>query len=87
MNESSTLLFLTPGIEDYLADSLFHGLRTVLGERCVDWPRRDPLYADFPAERRARLYGNGSTLYDAPIPDIDLQLRRVTRSAGAPMSA
>jgi hypothetical protein len=58
-------------MEDYLADSLLHGLKTLVGEDVVDAPRRDSLYRDFTAERRARIYGCGFTLYgmleDAPV--------------------
>jgi hypothetical protein len=58
--------------EDYLADSLLHGLRTVLGEACVDAPRRDALYADFADERRRALYGRGFTLYGRLDPSVDI---------------
>lgn len=57
------MLFLHANSEDYLADSLLHGLRLVLGDEVVDVPRRDALYDDLPAERRAALYGRGFTLY------------------------
>src|SRR3954465_315615 len=57
------VLFLTPDVEDYLADSLLHGLRQVLGEQCVDWPKREVVYDTFPADRRPQLYGRGFTLY------------------------
>ena len=59
----SALLFLQANSEDYLADSLLHGLRRVLGDGVVDVPRRDALYDDYPAERRGALYGRGFTLY------------------------
>jgi hypothetical protein len=32
------ILMLFGDSEDYLADSLFHGLRTLLGEDAVDYP-------------------------------------------------
>ena len=38
------VLFLHANSEDYLADSLLHGLRLLLGSRIVDVPRRDALY-------------------------------------------
>jgi hypothetical protein len=56
------VLFLAPGHDDFLADGLFHGLRTLLGPAAVDVPRIDHLYADHPVERRARLHGLGFTL-------------------------
>jgi hypothetical protein len=56
------VLFVGPGHDDFLADGLFHGLRTLLGADAVDWPRIDHLYADYPLERRASLHGLGFTL-------------------------
>jgi hypothetical protein len=65
------VLYLTGNAEDYLADSLLHGLRQVLGENVVDVPRRDPLYEDLDPERRTRLYGRGFTLYGL-LPEIEI---------------
>src|SRR3954451_21210171 len=62
MGEPS-VLFLHSNSDDYLSDSVLHGLRLVLRERGVDVPRRDALYDDLPAQRRAQLYGRGFTLY------------------------
>jgi hypothetical protein len=75
------VLFLTPDVEDYLADSLLHGLRQVLGEHCVDWPKRDILYDTYPAGRRPRLYGHGFTLYGGLLEDIDVDRWQALRRA------
>jgi hypothetical protein len=56
------VLYVGPGHDDFLADGLFHGLRTLLGPDAVDWPRIDHLYEDYPAERRPELHGLGFTL-------------------------
>jgi hypothetical protein len=56
------VLFLGSGHDDFLADGLFHGLRSLLGPDAVDLPRIDHLYADHPAERRPGLHGMGFTL-------------------------
>ena len=56
------VLFVGSGHDDFLADGVFHGLRSLLGADAVDWPRIDHLYADAPAERRASLHGLGFTL-------------------------
>lgn len=64
------ILFIAPDHEDYLADSLFHGLRQLLGERVVDVPRRDPLYADYPEDLRRQRYGHGFTLYGGLLEDV-----------------
>jgi hypothetical protein len=58
-----SVLFLADPGEDYVADTLFHGLRTLLGARAVDYPQRAPLYTSYPPERRAQLYGRGFTVY------------------------
>ena len=51
------VLYVASDSEDYLGDSVFHGLRLLLGDQVVDTPRRDPLYADFPQEWRPRQVG------------------------------
>ncbi|MGH2956316.1 MAG: glycosyltransferase [Solirubrobacterales bacterium] len=65
------VLFLHANGEDYLSDSLLHGLRTVLGEFAVDVPRRDALYEDLKEARRDRLYGRGFTLYGR-LPELEV---------------
>ena len=67
------ILWLQGEGEEYLADSLLHGLRTLLGDAVVDVPRRDALYADYPSKRE--LYGRGFTLY-ARMPDVDVDRER-----------
>jgi hypothetical protein len=67
-----SLLFLSDPQEDYLADTLFHGLRSVLGDQAVDHPKRTGLYASLPEERRASLYGRGFSIYGL-LPEIEVQ--------------
>ena len=57
------VLFVRPPTEDYLADGLFHGLRTLLGANAVEYPKHEAMYTSYPAERKAGLYGRGFTLY------------------------
>jgi hypothetical protein len=74
------LLFLHANTEDYLSDSLLHGLSLVLGDQVVDVPRRDALYEDLSPEDRAKLYGRGFTLYGRlrdPAPDRQRAMARV----------
>jgi hypothetical protein len=56
-----SVLFLTSNTEDYLSNSLFHGLRTLLGERVVDFPKSEISYRTYP--NLERIYGRGFTLY------------------------
>jgi hypothetical protein len=57
------VLFLHHNQPDYLAESLFHGLRSLLGKDCVDVPRYDSMYAPLTDGMRAKLRGHGFTLY------------------------
>jgi hypothetical protein len=63
------VLFLHNNDGDYLAASLFHGLRSILGADCVDCPRFDCLYSPVSPVLRNRLRGHGFTLYGL-LPDI-----------------
>lgn len=66
------ILFFTPGIEDYLSDSLFHGLRLLLGAGVVDAPKLDWLYQGHAEANTGRLYGRGFTLYGGLLEDIEV---------------
>ncbi len=57
------LLFLHPNNADYLSATLFHGLRTLLGNNCVDFPRYDIMYKNFPQSLKTTIRGNAFTLY------------------------
>jgi len=57
------VLFLHHNQPDYLAESLFHGLRSLLGINCVDVPRYDSMYAPLTDKIRSKLRGYGFTLY------------------------
>lgn len=63
---SETILFLTESREDYLADSLLHGLISA-GYNVTDYPRKDILYKQDPNTRSSLLNyvrGGGFTLYN-----------------------
>jgi hypothetical protein len=74
------VLFLRPPTEDYLADGLLHGLRTVLGDAVLDHPKHDALYRSYPVERRSGLYGHGFSLYGL-LEDIDVDRERPVERA------
>ena len=57
------VLLVTPNYEDYLSDAVLHGLRALIGENVVDFPKAEAMYRDAPAEVRARVRGGGFTLY------------------------
>jgi hypothetical protein len=73
---SPRVLFVGPGHDDFLADGLLHGLRTLLGADAVDWPRVDHLYEDFPPERRPGLHGLGFTLANVLGDDAEVDRTR-----------
>jgi hypothetical protein len=62
------ILFLADPAPDYVADGLFHGLRGLLGDAVVDFPKRWPMYA---GTDLGSLYGRGFGLYGL-LPDLDL---------------
>lgn len=57
------VLFINDKNHDYLSESLFHGLRSLLGNDCIDYVRYDQLYKDTFEKEKHRLRGNGFTLY------------------------
>jgi hypothetical protein len=61
---------------DYLADSVLHGLRSLLGPDVVDFPRCDVLYRESGNTLRPRAHGLGFTLYglldDIPVDRYDV---------------
>ncbi len=66
------VLFVNPNHEDYLADGIFHGLRSLLGADAVDFPKAEYLYDSAPADVIARVRGGGFTLY-ALLPDLPVE--------------
>lgn len=72
MSEPRVLFLADPAL-DYVADGLFHGLRTLLGAAVVDWPKREAMYegADL-----GRHYGKGFGFYGL-LPDIPVDRETV----------
>jgi hypothetical protein len=57
------VLYVTAPINDFLADSLLHGLRSLLGTNVVDYPRCRFLDESLDDETKQRMHGRGFTLY------------------------
>jgi hypothetical protein len=58
------ILFLSDDREDYLADSLLHGLISLGGHQIIDYPKKEILYLNsFTSDQRNKIYGRGFTLY------------------------
>jgi hypothetical protein len=66
------VLFFTSSEEDYLSDSLLIGLRQILGENCVDYPKRDILYSNCSQKSLSLVRGYGFTLYTGLLEDIEI---------------
>lgn len=64
------LLYLTTPDEDYLQDQVLIGLRRLLGDCCIDYPRKDAVYASYD-QPSSELYGNGFTVWKT-LPDCNV---------------
>lgn len=56
---------------DLLEISLLHGLRAILGNDCVDYPKKKIMYHDFSESPKDTLHGRGFSLLTTPIPDVE----------------
>ena len=65
------ILFLTNPEEDYLSDSILHGLRKIYGSNVIDYPKCEPLYDNCNDRIFKNVRGNGFTLYKT-LPDIEI---------------
>jgi len=54
---------------DYLELSLLHGLKTVLGDDCVDYPKKKIIYGDYSESPKNTLHGRGFSLLSQPLDD------------------
>lgn len=63
------ILFFVPNCADYLSDSFLHGLKILLKENVVDFPKCEILYSSFSESNI--IYGRGFSLY-ALLPDLNI---------------
>jgi hypothetical protein len=66
------ILYFTSSVEDYLGDSILHGLRLLYGKDCIDYPKCEILYKNCPEHMREQVRGNGFTLYSGLLEDIHI---------------
>ncbi|MCK9401169.1 MAG: hypothetical protein M0Q51_14405 [Bacteroidales bacterium] len=71
MNKAPSILFITGPSEDYLADGILHGLRSLYGSSVVDYPKCEPLYKNCSDASFSKVRGHGFTLYKT-LDDIDV---------------
>lgn len=66
------LLYLCRPGPDYLSDDLLYGLRSLLGEDVVDFPKKEVLYrSNSGSADRSRIYGRGFHCFGLPDVDVD----------------
>ncbi len=65
------ILFITSPEADNLQDGLLHGFRSLFGENCVDFPKKDIMYNSFPESESVHHYGRLFTLWRT-LPDIPI---------------
>ena len=64
---------------DLLENSILHGLRTVMGKNCVDYPRKKIMYHDFSETKKDSLHGRGFSLLTKPILDLSEEERKLDK--------
>lgn len=71
------ILFLSPvpsqyeSVSDYQADMVFHGLRSILGDKVVDGNKMWHMYDTLDMSQKSKIWGKGFTLYGL-LPDIEI---------------
>lgn len=55
---------------DLLELTVLHGLRTILGKNCIDYPKKKVMYHDFSDTPKNTLHGKGFSLLTYPVLDI-----------------
>jgi len=79
--ENLNLLYITTknplAQGDLLEVGILHGLRSILGDNCVDYPEKKVMYHDWSSTKKDSLHGRGFTLYKLPIKNIDPQKRNI----------
>ena len=56
---------------DYLEITIINGMRKLLGNDFIEYPRKDILYGDFTKSPKSKLHGQGFSLLRYPIEDVD----------------
>lgn len=72
------IAFITSKSEDYLEDTILRGLRILIGENCIDIPKKNMLYQTLSKNHIDKLHGRGFTMYTSAIDDIrDRELENI----------
>lgn len=66
------ILYLTHEYLDYLSDEVLYGLRFLLGESVVDYPKKEILYQHSKGKVPVTMvWGNGATAFGLPDISVD----------------
>lgn len=57
------ILYINSGSPDYLADTVFHGLRSLYGNGVVDFPKMEHMYSNAYPESEMKTWGKGFTIF------------------------
>lgn len=71
------ILFYGSFFHDFLSDSLLHGLRTLLGDDLIDFPKNKYLYQNSTIDM-SKMHGRGFTLYKT-LPDIKIDRSEILK--------
>ena len=56
---------------DYLELTVINGMRKLLGENFIEFPKKKIMYHDFSESSKSELHGKGFTMLRNPIHDVD----------------
>lgn len=65
------VIYITAQGQDNLEDAVFHGLRSLFGEDCVEYPKKERMYSNFVPPPDLHVYGRLFTLWRT-LDDIDV---------------
>lgn len=65
------VIYITTHGQDNLEDAVFHGLRSLFGQDCVEYPKKERMYSNFAPPPDLHVYGKLFTLWKT-LEDIDI---------------
>lgn len=72
------ILYINSGSPDYLADTVFHGLRSIYGSSVVDAPKMDHMYSNTFPESEMKTWGKGFTIFRT-LEDIEVDRSHILK--------
>jgi len=62
---------------DYQEVMILNGLRKIIGNSVIDFPKKKVMYGDYSETPKKELHGSGFTLYTLPLEDVKDDLRNI----------